>query len=153
MGGFSGTVKADYYKRKQHAPNWSQCFGTWEKANFHSVGKSHWFPYFVSMGHCVLHNSAFYCWEQLRPRCFNYRLSVGNFPDFSIWVFMLGPSPPPQGLSFFGPLHSNSPTSFHYDNSPLHTQLHYLLLDSPYTFNTNHFSTFPWTIGKEKDLA
>ena len=85
--------------KTQHAPNWSQCLGIWEKANFHSVGKSHRFPYFVSMGHCVLHNSAFYCQARLRPRCFNYWLSVDNFPDFSSWGFMLGPRPhpPPEG--------------------------------------------------------
>ena len=140
--------------KTQHAPIWSQCFGIWEKANFHSAGKSHRFPCFVSVGPCVLHNSAFYCRERLRPRRFNYQLSVDDFPDSSSWVFMLGaPHTHLQEPSFFGSLHSNSLTSFRSDSSPLHTHLHYLLLDSPYTFNRNHFFTFPWTTGKEKDLA
>ena len=59
-------------------------------------GKAIDFLIFVSMGHCVLHNSAFYCRARLHPRCFNYRLSVDNFPDFSSWGFMLGPRPHPR---------------------------------------------------------
>ena len=81
----------------------------------------------------VLHNSAFYCREQLHPSCSDYALSaVDNFPDLSSWGFILGL--PYSSVS--APLHSNNPTSFPSDNSPLHTHLHYLLLDSPCTFNT-----------------
>lgn len=127
--------------KTQHAPNWSQCFGIWEKANFHSAGKSHRFPCFVSVGPCVLHNSAFYCRERLRPRRFNYQLSVDDFPDSSSWVFMLGsPHTHLQEPSFFGPLHSNSLTSFRSDSSPLHTHLHYLHFQqkSLFHFSMNH---------------
>lgn len=82
----------------------------------------------------VLHNSAFYCREQLRPSCCDYGLSaVDNFPDLSSWVFMLGL--PYSSVS----LHHSIPTTLllsPLNNSPLHTHLHYLLLDSPCTFNT-----------------